>query len=83
MVSNLKMTLGVAISAAVVIIGTVWQLRGALVTQVELASAMLQLDAKMGPLLTAVEKVGTRVEDVDRRLSRLEGRMDSPRSPAP
>lgn len=81
MVSNLKMTLGVAISAAVVIIGTVWQLRGALVTQVELASAMLQLDAKLTPLLTAVEKVGSRIEDVDRRLSRLEGRMDSARSP--
>ena len=83
MFSNLKVTIGVALSAAVFLIGTAWKLRGDVVTQTELSAAMLQLDAKMGPLLGAVEKVGNRVEDVDRRLSRLEGRMDSPRSPAP
>lgn len=83
MLDNAKIKAGVAFALIVSAVGFAWNLRGDIVTQTQLASAMLQLDAKMGPLLTAVEKVGTRVEDVDRRLSRLEGRMDSPRSPAP
>ena len=83
MLDNAKIKAGVAFALIVSAVGFAWNLRGDIVTQTQLASAMLQLDAKMGPLLTAVEKVGTRVEDVDRRLSRLEGRMDSPRSLAP
>jgi len=77
MLSNLKMTVGVAASSAVLIIGTVWTLRGDLVTQAQLAAAVAGMDAKLGPIAGQVEKVADRVGHVDTRLSRLEGRMDS------
>jgi hypothetical protein len=77
MVSNLKVTVGVAASSAVLIIGTVWTLRGDLVTQAQLAAAVEAVDAKLGPIAGQVEKVADRVTDVDKRLSRIEGRMES------
>jgi hypothetical protein len=77
MLSNLKMTVGVAASSAVLIIGTVWTLRGDLVTQAQLAAAVTGMDAKLGPVAGQVEKMADRVADVDKRLSRIEGRMES------
>tara|TARA_R110000868_G_scaffold236036_6_gene489963 strand:+ start:55 stop:297 length:243 start_codon:yes stop_codon:yes gene_type:complete len=76
MVSNLRVTVGVAASSAVLIIGTVWTLRGDLVTQAQLAAAVAAMDAKLGPVAGQIEKVADRVTDVDKRLSRIEGRMD-------
>lgn len=73
---NLKVTLGVAASSAVLIIGTVWTLRGDLVTQAQLATAVAAMDAKLGPVAGQIEKLADRVTDVDKRLSRIEGRMD-------
>lgn len=76
MVSNLRVTVGVAASSAVLIIGTVWTLRGDLVTQAQLAAAVEAMDAKLGPVAGQIEKLADRVTDVDKRLSRIEGRMD-------
>lgn len=76
MVSNLRVTVGVAASSAVLIIGTVWTLRGDLVTQAQLAAAVAAMDAKLGPVAGQIEKLADRVTDVDKRLSRIEGRMD-------
>lgn len=76
MVSNLRVTVGVVASSAVLIIGTVWTLRGDLVTQAQLAAAVAAMDAKLGPVAGQIEKLADRVTDVDKRLSRIEGRMD-------
>ena len=77
MLSNLKMTVGVAASSAVLVVGTVWTLRGDLVTQAQLAAAVAAMDAKLNPMAGQVEKMADRVADVDKRLSRIEGRMES------
>lgn len=77
MVQNLKVTLGVAASAAAVIMGTVWGLRGSLVTQDQLSGAVTAIDAKMAPVATRLEKLTDQLTDVDKRLSKLEGRMES------
>ena len=76
MLQNVKLTVGVAASSAVLIIGTVWTLRGDLVTQAQLAAAVTAMDAKLGPVAGQIEKLADRVTDVDKRLSRIEGRMD-------
>jgi hypothetical protein len=76
MLQNVKLTVGVAASSAVLIIGTVWTLRGDLVTQAQLAAAVAAMDAKLGPVAGQIEKLADRVTDVDKRLSRIEGRMD-------
>ena len=76
MLQNVKLTVGVAASSAVLIIGTVWTLRGDLVTQAQLAAAVVAMDAKLGPVAGQIEKLADRVTDVDKRLSRIEGRMD-------
>lgn len=77
MIQNLKVTIGVAVSAAVVIIGAVWGLRGLLVTQEQLSGAVTAIDAKMAPVASRLEKLTDQISDVDKRLSRLEGRMES------
>lgn len=58
-------------------IGTAWTLRGDLVTQAQLAAAVTAMDTRLGPIAGQVEKMADRVTDVDKRLSRLEGRMES------
>lgn len=76
MLQNVKLTVGVVVSATAVIVGTVWTLRGDLVTQAQLAAAVAAMDAKLGPVAGQIEKLADRVTDVDKRLSRIEGRMD-------
>lgn len=71
--------MGLAAVAALLVggIGTAWTLRGDLVTQAQLASAVATMDTRLGPIAGQVEKMADRVTDVDKRLSRLEGRMES------
>jgi len=78
MLQNVKLTLGVAVSAVVVIVGTVWTLRGDLVTQTQLSAAMTALDARLLPITEQVVTLSDKLAAVAERLAKLEGRLDSP-----
>lgn len=71
--------IGVVVAASLLAggIATAWTLRGDLVTQAQLTAAVVSMDSKLGPIATQVEKVADRVADIDKRLSRLEGKLDS------
>jgi hypothetical protein len=77
MLSNAKLTVGVVTSLLVGAVATTWALSRDLVTQAQLASAVTGMDSKLGPIAGQIEKVADKVANVDTRLSRLEGRMDS------
>ena len=77
MLSNAKLTLGVVTTLLVGAVATTWALSRDLVTQAQLASAVTGMDAKLGPIAGQIEKVADKVANVDTRLSRLEGRMES------
>jgi hypothetical protein len=77
MLSNAKLTVGVVTSLLVGAVATTWALSRDLVTQNQLASAVTGMDAKLGPIAGQIEKVADKVANVDTRLSRLEGRMES------
>lgn len=74
---NLKVTIGVAASAAVVVVGAVWTLRGDLVTQSQLHAAMTALDARLLPVAGQVVTLSDKLAAVAERLAKLEGRLDS------
>lgn len=76
MLQNVKLTIGVAASSAVVIIGTVWSLRDELVTQTQLGNAVAGINSKLAPVASRMEKLADQISDVDKRLSRLEGRLE-------
>ena len=77
MLANAKVTVSVLAALLVGAVSTAWTLRGDLVTQAQLAAAVTGMDAKLGPVAGQVEKMADRVADVDKRLSRIEGRMES------
>ncbi len=77
MLSNAKLTVGVVAALLVGAVSATWALSRDLVTQAQLAQAVTGMDAKLGPIAGQIEKLADRVTDVDKRLSRLEGRMDS------
>jgi hypothetical protein len=77
MLSNAKLTVGVVTSLLVGAVATTWALSRDLVTQAQLAAAVTGMDLKLGPIAGQIEKVADKVANVDTRLSRLEGRMES------
>jgi cell division protein FtsB len=77
MLANAKVTVSVLVALLVGAIATAWTLRGDLVTQAQLSAAVTGIDLKMAPVANRMEKLTDQIADVDKRLSRLEGRMDS------
>jgi hypothetical protein len=77
MLSSAKLTVGVVTSLLVGAVATTWALSRDLVTQAQLAQAVTGMDSKLGPIASQIEKVADKVANVDTRLSRLEGRMES------